>query len=446
MYDIRVSENNPKILYAYQSAYQSGTLQATTPVKREEGIQSLIEPYGEDNLLPQNIYNAVKDNTIVPSTLDKKMRLLVAGGWVVLKVIGYDNDGNELYKYEPTPQIDKFLKRINLNSYLVETTINLYYYYIAFTQIILDRQTDQIVGIRNIDTNHCRFARQNANGEIPYTYVNANWDCEDANGEHTKVFHNLDTYGDTIEDLRTYKNKKAVINEKLAVNDTHYIYPLKIHTPATIYYPTPPHLAAIKSKWIGLANAIAAYKKTLMENELSASYIILTDEEYWVKKYANWHKLGEKEKDELIKKHQTTIDKLLAGAANAGKTISLPTVFDRHMKIERQFVKIIPLDRNIREGAYIEDSLEASSHILYALGVPATLIGNTPSKGGMGSGSGSDVYEHFRLYSFTSRLDENIILEPFHNLIFPYMGWQDYRIVLKKPNFEKKAETTPSKR
>lgn len=446
------SSTNSRYLIAFQGQLAQASITmpksaTTTPIIKETSYTNLIHKWGIDNLFPNNIYNASKNNTIIPSTLQTKMELLVAGGWTY-GIPEFNEDGEEILKFVKNTALENFLRyEINVSKYLQEAALDLYWHYMAFPQIVIDREKDKIVNIAIQDAQHCRLSRQDTHGNFPFTLVNANWDkFEGENSKYVQIFQNIDNYNNPVDDLRLFKREAVKFDDNRTASNTHYIYPISFTSSGTLGYSYPAWIAALESKWVALANAIATYKASLMENELSATYIIYVEEEYWQIKYPKWKNLKEEDQNKLRDELKQLINNLLSGVSNAGKTIQIPTLFDKHMKIERKFIKIEPIPKHIREGAYIEDSQEASSHLLYALGVPAALIGNTPGKGGLGAGSGSDIEAHFQLYQWRIRLHEEILLEPFNRLILPYNGFEGYKIALRKPKFQTKAQTNPSER
>jgi hypothetical protein len=118
----------------------------------------------------------------------------------------------------------------------------------------------------------------------------------------------------------------------------------------------------------------------------------------------------------------------MAGAENTGN--SLMVTFSSNPQLQKEYPgwKITAIDNKIRDGIYIEDSQEASSHLLFALAVDPTLIGSAPGKG-MGAGSGSDKQAAFNQYISLCQAHADIILEPLH-FIRDYNGW-DPRLTFK---------------
>ncbi|MNH20583.1 hypothetical protein D3C79_803600 [compost metagenome] len=85
--------------------------------------------------------------------------------------------------------------------------------------------------------------------------------------------------------------------------------------------------------------------------------------------------------------------------------------------------EIIPIEDKLKEGAYIEDSQEASAHLMRAMGLDATLVGAGPGRN-MGAGSGSDKRIAFNIYVALLQPYRDVILEPL-NFISDYNGWTE---------------------
>ena len=99
----------------------------------------------------------------------------------------------------------------------------------------------------------------------------------------------------------------------------------------------------------------------------------------------------------------------------------------------------------MKDGMYLEDSGEATAHIYTALGIDATLV-NTPTKGGMGAGSGSDKREAFNIYMALRKSDQDLILEPL-NLIRDFNGWDPNTVFWFKNYYVATLnQVTPSQR
>jgi hypothetical protein len=121
----------------------------------------------------------------------------------------------------------------------------------------------------------------------------------------------------------------------------------------------------------------------------------------------------------------------LTGNEKAGSSLMIPVENDPITKKVYEGWQIEAVDNKIKDGVYIEDSQEASSHLMFALGVDPTLIGNSPGKG-MGAGSGSDKNAAFNAYISLCQIHQDLILEPLH-FIRDYNGWNpEYQFRFRK--------------
>jgi hypothetical protein len=398
---------------ALKTKAAAGTTQKPdSPLVKPTGDNStaVIAKWGEDNLFPQRVLCEIENNTIIGSTLDWKARALYAGGVEAGKV-SYNANGKQIFTpliYQP---FEEFKKRSAFNRYLIEACGNFYYLYNVFPEFVLSNDRKQIVAITVQDAPFCRWGLQNPKtGLVEWCYVNANWDkWEDEYSQYTARIPVLDPYYDPVGSLRERDDSFK------------YIYPVSYPTPGKVYYQLAHWNSIRKSGWLDVAAEIVKFKKYLLKNQLTIKYHIKVPEYYWGWKYPKWASYTEVQKKQIIKDELDAFNKFLQGTDNAGKSIMTIYKFDPHMQKAYQGWIIEAIDDKTKDGAYIEDSQEASSHILYALGVDATLIGTTPGKG-LGAGSGSDKRVAFNIYMSLCQIHQSIILEPLE-IIRDYNGW-----------------------
>ena len=158
-----------------------------------------------------------------------------------------------------------------------------------------------------------------------------------------------------------------------------------------------------------------------MKNQISIKYHVQVPEYYWLFKYENWKTLKAQERKDLMATELATFNNFLQGEDNSGKSIMTVAKFNEIKGELYPGWKIEAIDDKIQDGKYIEDSQEASSQMLYMLGVDGTLIGNAPGKG-MGAGSGSDKRIAFNVYISLCTSHQDLILEPLA-FIRDYNGW-----------------------
>lgn len=369
----------------------------------------LIATWGDDNLFPQNV-KKLADLTFIPAVISMQVRALY--GTLEYGEEIYDA-ATKSYVFTPStdPAVDDFLKRTNINRYLIEAASDYYWFGNVFPEIILTNDRSAIASISIQEAMFSRFEKQNIKtGLVDYCYINANWDNggkeDDLNTTKVPV---IDPYYDPVGALQTRKDSFK------------YIYPLSFPTPGSTFYQVVPWDSVRKSGWLEIASLIPKWKKALMTNQLSIKYHIEVPEYYWSWKYKNWTELTNDERLKTIKNELKNFNEFFSNPDNSGRSFMTQSKFDAERNVSYPGWKITALDDKISDGKYIDDSNEASSQLLFALGVDGTLIGTTPGKA-MGAGSGSDKRVAYNMYMQLRQADEDIVFEPLH-FIRDYNGW-----------------------
>ncbi len=305
-------------------------------------------------------------------------------------------------------EIEMFLKRSNVKRYLIEGAMDFYWFYNLFPELILTGDRKKVASITVQESTFSRWGKQNPKtGVVDNCYISANWDRGNNPSDLAQVSV-IDPYYDAVESTRDRREYK-------------YIYPLSYPTPGKIYYQLATWDTARTSKWLGLAKKIPTFKEALLDNQISIKYHIEVATYWWTWKYPDWDSKKLEDRVLLMKKELKEFTDIMTGVANAGKFFMSAFHSDPLSGKEYAGWKITPINDPVKDGKYIEDSQEASSHLLFALGVDATLISTVPGKG-VGGGSGSDKREAFNMYISLVQAHQDIILEPLE-FISDYNGW-----------------------
>jgi hypothetical protein len=390
--------------------------------------------WGDNNLFPQEVVAACRKNTLVPSTLDWKARALYAGGLITGKT-SYDDNGNEKFKPARDTDFEAFRRTSGLHLYLIEAIKDFYWFYHGFPELVLSADRKKINSLATQDAQFCRWEVQNEKtGLVENCYINANWENnENADSDLTTKVPVLDPYYDPVAFLQNGSDHK-------------YIYPLSYPSSGKVYYQLADWHSIIESGWLGFANYLPEFKQALMKNQITVKYHIEIAEWYWEKKYGKeWATYPQPIKMQKMEEELKRFNDMMSGAKNAGKAII--TMMQSDPKTGKEFPgwKITAIDDKLQSGAYIEDSQEASAHLLYALGVDGTLIGSAPGKN-MGSGSGSDKREAFNMYLSMCQIHADIILSPLY-LIRDYNGWDpELEFKFKQPFLQTLDKVSPKQR
>ena len=363
--------------------------------------------WGDDNLFPQTVISDVAASTIVQPVLEWKAKALYSGG-LVYGSLQVDETGKETLKRIIDPEIEDFFKKTLINRYLIEACNDFYWFYNGFNEIILTKDRSKIVALTSQEATYSRWAKRNTStGQIEKCYINANWD----NGgtvENSISVPVIDPYFDAVENLRSGKEYK-------------YIYPTFYPTPGKSYYQLAGWNSLRESGWLEFAKSIPLFKKNLMKNQISIKYHIEVAQDWWSWKYPDFTSFDAKKKKETMEAELSTFNDLMVGHEKTGKSIMSTFKTDPHTGKEYVGWRIQAIDDKIKDGIYIEDSQEASSHHFSALGVDPTLIGISPGKG-MGAGSGSDKRVAFNIYIANTKAEQDLILEPI-DFIAQYNNW-----------------------
>lgn len=380
----------------------------SSPVERPKNTPNNVALWGDSNEYPSEVYEEARKNSIIPSTIEWKARTIRSGG-VSYGVIQADEQGNETFKKVRIPEVEEFLQFNDLESYLEEALSDMYWFGHIFPEIGLRKDREKIVALVNQEAMFCRFRKQNPKtGKIEEVILNAEWPMykEDL----ITVIPVIDRYWNPVGQIRNSSAYKFMI-------------PISYSSPGRLYYQEPSWHSVINGKWLEVANRIPEFKNHLMNNQMSIKYMIHIPMEWWEWKYPGFNTSGkytEAKRKELMKKELENFNSLLSGVDSSGKTLMMTFKTDSNGKEYTKW-QITQLTNKKESGEYIEESQEASSHILYALGVDGTLIGNTPGKQ-MGAGSGSDKRIAWNIFMMNNKPIQDKVLKPL-DIISRYNKW-----------------------
>jgi hypothetical protein len=381
-----------------------------SPVVKETGGGSSneISFWGEDNNFPQVIIELAEKSTELPALLDWKARALQG-----LEVLPYElflnpETGKVEEKLIWDEEILDFLDQETFKRYMREASNDFFWFWNVFPELIKNADGSKIAYLGTQDASWCRWGKMNKKGIIESCFIASSWpDAKVADAIKLKV---VDPYQPLLVDA-----VKADSGLK------QFIYPISYPSPGKAYYQLAPWDGIRTSKWLDVAFKIPEFKQALMQNQISLKYKIEIPVTYWYSLYPDWDSQKPEFKAEIKKQKLTEINNTLTGQKNAGKSI-LTEVGTTRGGEEIKSWNIVPIDERMKDGMYLEDSQEASAHLMRSLGLDPTLVGNGPGKN-MGGGSGSDKRVAFNIYVALQRPYRDVILEPL-NFIARYNGWK----------------------
>jgi hypothetical protein len=383
----------------------------TTPAKKPDAGGDVI-PWGEDNLFPQAVIRDIEKNTVLPSVLERKTSMMYGGGIVYGIITGVNKDGSKIFEAQMVPEIDDFIEDTNVACYAYEALHDINTFSNAYPELIISKNRQKIVGISTQEAAWTRYLKPKQGGLPTHVVFNANWD----NGGTA-----TDEYATQVPILDPYHG--VVANLRARTDGFKFVYPISIPSPDKALYQLASWNAVRRSGWLDVAAAIPEFKKSLFKNQLSVKYLVSIHSAYWEWKYGDWEGLEKEEKIRLINDELTAFDNVMSGTNGAGKTVMTTTILDKRTNLEVEAFKITAIDDKLKDGLYIEDSAEASSHIYTAVGVAPSLMGVSPGKGmGDGAGGGSEPRVLFNNFVSTAQFHLDLVLAPL-NLIARYNNW-----------------------
>lgn len=388
--------------------------------------------WGDNNDFPQRVIEDVRQDPELPNLLDEKARLAYAGG-LIYGTLVRNPDGSEYLKPitgSLQKEIDDWMMRSNITSYVYEVLKDLYWFGNAFPEVVLDKERKKIVQLCVQPAEQCRWSKQNNKGTIDTCYINANFPDAKATDPLTKKLGVIDRYYDAAGTLLLRK-------------DTNLIYPLSIPSPGSNYYQLADWNSIRASGWLDVSRAIPKFKKALLETQMTIKYHIEVSNQFWELKYPGFDSKELSEKVSIKETEFKLFQDVMSGATSAGGNLYSPMITDIVTAKEYSLWKITAIDDKIKDGTFLEDGKDASLYKYSAMGIHPALLGTMPNNG-LG-GAGSNIREAHLLYTMKIRPHQDIILEPLNYLVVPYNKWEGVTFRLKNSfmnTLDKGSETT----
>jgi hypothetical protein len=382
--------------------------------------------WGDDNQFPQKIIELYHKSTELPSLLEWKARA-AQGKEVLAFTRAFNKETKKLEdSYCDDPEIFEFLNSIPTKRYLREAYGDFFLFWNVFPDLIKSASGNKIAYIGTFDASHCRWGKQNASGVIPECWISPDWGTSNVSRDKALILPVIDPYSWSAADM---------VRESA---DNRFVYPISYPSPGKTYYQLATWDGFRTSGWMAIAAEIPKFKQAIMKNQMHIKYLIRIPTNYWGQAYENWDEKTEEQKNTCKKEKLAEINKSLTDVTNAGKSILNEVGFAPDgSKLPGWEIEVI--DDKMREGAYLEDSQEASAHLMRALGLDPTLVGQGPGRN-MGAGSGSDKRVAFNLYCALQKPYRDIVLEPLQ-FIAKYNGWLDRYPTLTFKTVEVELET-----
>jgi len=368
-------------------------------------------PWGTDNKFPETVKDVVQKNTILSARLAQRVARIYSGG-VMWGTLSYDDNGNE--KFKPAMagteanEIRQWLRNTNFQHWFYTSIANEVYLKQSWTELVLNESGTAVGKMVAHKAKYCRHAWKNPRtGQIEQTFIYGDW-AKDPNGKGAARLNTIDPLYDAVGQIKNQRARNVVV-------------PVAMPDVLQDYYALAPWDSARQSSWLSVAEQIPEFKAAIMKNQIAPKYLIKVSYDYWRTRYPNWEQLEQAERKAKYDAFIKEVSETLSTASNAGKSIFSINKFNPATNQQVEGITIEEIGSKFKDGQYIEDSNEASTHILTALGEDPTLSGNGPGKN-YGAGSGSDKKVAWDIAYALERPVQDILLEPL-NIVRDFNGW-----------------------
>ncbi|WP_417365560.1 hypothetical protein [Flavobacterium beibuense] len=403
------------------SAGTEDTKVTSVKVETKDKVSGVIASWGPNNDYPQQIIAETKKNGTAIRSLSFNRRIHYGNGIVFLKL-----DATEEGKHDPKvipinnpdmADVKAFFKKSQMARFFKETIADLEWWSIAFPEYILSNDFSQINKVKRHKTAWCRFEVMNEeSGLIENVYISEKFGKEGVTPDSVYVSKVplIDSYW-SVEEVKEYCKENKIHN---------FIRPIFYPLIDEAYYPVSEWHAAFTSGWLGIANAVPKWVKSMFENQASIKYHIEIDERYYEVTFLNeWKQFTKARRDEERRKTLDSINEHLSGAENAGKSIQT-MMYVNQDGVQESYIKITTIDDKFKEGAYLPQAEAANSEVAFASGVDSSVIGSGIPGGKLGAGSGSDKNAAYNIANALMKTNRETTLETF-DFIRDYNEWDD---------------------
>lgn len=402
---VEVAEN-AYVLGKSKSVFTIDTAPAAQPtmtvVEEQVWKYSDIVFWGEDNNFPARVVEQAMKVAVVPPSLFFHANML--SGSTILPVIKhYEADKNgvkEIIEVVSDPEIWEFINSVHFKRYRREAAVDLFWFQNVFPELILTKNRKKIAYISPNEAMHCRWGKQNTRGICEAVFVSANWPNTNIQSKYTTEITAIDPYAyDIVEGTRD------------RVNDYKFIYPASYPSPGRNFYQLAFWDGIRQSGWLDILTKIPQLKSHLLSTQMRVAYHIQVPAVFWEKTYGKkWKDADPSQRRQIKMDYFDELDKILAGDANAGKAFVSEYGMSLDGKASEKW-EIDPIKDPNHDGKFVNDSIEATANLFYALGIDLTLAGFASKEMGSRSG-GSDKREALLIYLEKMKPLREIELEP----------------------------------
>lgn len=360
---------------AYAEDFDKGKVQKVTPPGGGQQIE--IMSWGADNDLPQKRELLVTENNIVPALIERKRNILVGNGLMAYTErfeTGADGKLKKITEEVEMPSVvAEWMEAANFEQYLNDAAGELVKHGLVVPEYVRDRAGH----ITSVEVKPCKYVRAGKKddaGKISSWFWSGFW----GTGARKSQIEKAKTVA-----LEVYAGEEA--------KQPKFIVPLGDYLFNDGYYPIPSWWGSWE--WIELANEIPQFHKSNLLNGYNIRWHIQIPHDYFLD-YESYNQ-ADTEADKITvlntagQKEQAFLNNLndvLAGKANAGRTVVTKYELDRALGKEYPGIKIEPLNFDMKDKALLDLFEKSNTANISAQGIHPSLA-NIQTQGQLSSGT-----------------------------------------------------------
>ncbi len=364
-----------------------------------------VAEWGRGNKFPDDALDIISKVGVLNTGLRYIRNFTLGQGIYPVKVIGYDDRGNEQVEMVNDPKLRLFVNSRLVRRYLEKATRDYLKFGIAQVQLLPNLNGDQLVGINTINGRYCRLSVVGKLGYVEKCFVSGRWPDTPRGKEEYQTIDVLDEY-DPAAHLQRLKDSKQTKGKS-------FIYTIRDSWSNNEYYSSSIWYSAHLAGWTDIAISVPTFLKKAFENQISWKWHVQIPYAFFDKKFPETEYKTVDERRVAINAYMDSIDANLTNPENANKAIfSFFEINPNNGKIEEQWI-ITALDNKLNNEQNLITSAAGNSEILFALMVNPNVMGaGMPGGSYAGNQGGSNIREAFLVNVANAWLDRQNLLDP----------------------------------
>lgn len=367
---------------AMNNNFKPSTKPSKAKIKEFISGNKFFSPWGDDNLWPVTVLDALKGCAPAQVAVEILATLLYGNGIGVFK---HDETGKPVRVFKP--EQSAWFRQTFIQRYIMQSATDYFTLGNQFAQVIRNLKGDGIGYIANISSPFNRLSPyNNKDGTIEHVFIHGSWDKLPMEKECEKIL------------LLSADNADEVFKDNEKVDK--FMWQTGSYTPGNIYYHDHPWHALVRNGTLDIFPEIPKIRKRRIKEAMFIKYHVRINEIYWWLQYggmekgkAAWEGMTAAERKAERNKLYTSIDNKLAGSDNAFKSIYTPTFIEPRTGTEIKLIQIEKIESEVGESAVFgPDGQGSLAEVFLAFGIPSA-VANTVLSDSKSRGGGSDIAE-----------------------------------------------------